>query len=129
GTPPSAPPFRLRHPRPRPSPPRVTPSLQPAPDRHRRTSQVVCPLAVGGDVEPLALLFLLDPQTDQALHDVEGDEGHDRSPREYQAHRLQLNGELLPDAGVAARAPGLHSKPYQVDRVTNTRCTRGRRRV
>src|SRR3982074_414018 len=26
-------------------------------------------------------------------------------------------------------SPGFHSRPYQVDRVTNTRCTRGRRRV
>src|SRR5437763_10337119 len=67
-------------------------------------SQIIGPLAVGGDVEPLALLFLGNPQTDQALDDVEGDEGHHRGPHEHQAHRLQLNDELLPDAGVAARA-------------------------
>src|SRR5205807_342224 len=58
-------------------------------------------------LEPLALLFLCDPQSHQELHDAQRHVGHHGGPREHEANGLELNEELRADSRVAdgARRP------------------------
>src|SRR5437016_6602904 len=93
--------------------PQAAPLRQRQPSRgarraiYRGTLQVVGALAVGGDIEPLALLFLCDPQSHQELHDAQRHVGHHGGPREHEANGLELNEELRADSRVAdgARRP------------------------
>src|SRR5262249_30208149 len=61
-------------------------------------------LAMRGDIQTLAFLFLRHTQAHDQLDDVEGYEGDHSSPDEYHGYRLRLNEELRPDARIAGRA-------------------------
>ena len=58
---------------------------------------VVCRLAVRRDVEPLALFFFRDAQTDCQIDDLEGDIGDYRRPYQRCQHGLRLDPQLAGD--------------------------------
>src|SRR5437763_12182776 len=61
------------------------------------TSVVVCGLAVGGDVEALALVFLADAQADRHVDQLVGDQRDDARPGDRHQDRLGLRPDLAGD--------------------------------
>ena len=52
-------------------------------------------------VQALTLLFLGDAETDDGVHDLQQDVGHDRREQEHRTHRVALQQELRARTGRA----------------------------